>query len=250
MRVGIAHDVEPHGVVEHLFVEVGRPVNHHHPLALGDLHPAQLGVGQRGALEGSDRSGPPDDLVDGGGRSQFLVELPLIAELGEGVHAVGDRVAGGLIARHGQQNDEKPEFVVGKLVPLHVGLNQLGDQVVARVGGAVGGHLHGVHDQLDGRAHGVIGLELRIDVADHLVGPVEEFLALLLRHPHQARDGLQWKLAGNLFDEISGALTSGGLGDGNRPLTQFSPKHLDRAWREGPRDDLAQVGVMRGVHIE
>ena len=78
---------------------------------------------------------------------------------------------------------------------LHIGLHQLGDQIVARVGVAVGGHLHGVHDQLDRRTHRVIGLELRVDVADHLIGPVEEFLAFILGHTHQAGDGLQWQLS-------------------------------------------------------
>ena len=107
---------------------------------------------------------------------------------------MGDRIARCFIARHRQQNDEESELVIGELVALHIGLHQLGDQIIARVRVAVGGHLHGVHDQLDGRSHRIVGLELGVDVADHLVGPVEEFLAFLLGHTHQAGDRLQWQL--------------------------------------------------------
>ena len=250
VRIGVAQNVERHRVVEYLFIEIGRPVDHHHPLALLDLHSAKLGVGQRGALKGGHRGGPSDYFVDGGGRPQLLVELPLVTELSEGVHAMGDRVAGRLVAGHRQQDDEESEFVVGEFVALDVGLHQLGDQVVAGVGASVGGHLHGVHDQLDGGTDRVVGREFRIDVADHLVGPVEEFLALFLRHPHQSGNGLEREFAGDLFDEVAGALLRRGVGNGAGPLAELGAKQFDGAGRESAGDDLAQVGVMRGVHVE
>ena len=51
--------------------------------------------------------------------------------VGERHHALGDRVAGGLVARHRQQDHEEAELVVGELVALDVGLHQLGDEVLA-----------------------------------------------------------------------------------------------------------------------
>ena len=135
-------------------------------------------------------------------------------------------------------------------MPLDVGLHQLGHQIVAWVGVAIGGHLHRVHDQLDGRGHGVVGGELGVGVADHLIGPVEEFLALVLRNAHQSGNGLQWQFARHLLDEVTRALGRGVPNDRRRTLLKFGAQHLHCAWREGPRDDLAQVGVVRGVHIE
>ena len=64
--IRVAQDVERVGVIEDLFVEVGRAVGHHQPLALLDLHAAQLGVFECGPLERRDRGGPPDDLVGRG----------------------------------------------------------------------------------------------------------------------------------------------------------------------------------------
>ena len=37
---------------------------------------------------------------------------------------------------------------------------------------------------------------------------------------------------------------------GRPTLAQLIPEHLDRARRESSRDDLAKVGVMRGIHVE
>ena len=63
VRVGVAEDVEPLRVVEDVLVEVRRPVEQADPLPLLDPLPAELGVGERGALEHRDRRAPPDDLV-------------------------------------------------------------------------------------------------------------------------------------------------------------------------------------------
>ena len=139
------------------------------------------------------------------GRSR-LEQLPLIGELGERHHALGDRVPRRLVARHRQNDDEEAELVVGELVTLDIGLNQLGDEVVAGIVGPLGRHLHAVHHQFGRGGEPVVGGELRILVADQLIGPVEELLALFLRHAHQAGDGLQREFAGHLFDEVAGAL--------------------------------------------
>ncbi len=118
------------------------------------------------------------------------------------------------------------------------------------VRGPVGGHLHGVHDQLDRGGHGVVGLELGVLVADHLVGPVEQLHPVFLRHTQQAGDGLQRKFARHLLDEVAGPLRRRGLHDLPGPLAQVVAQALDGPRREAAGDDLAQVGVLRGVHVE
>ena len=67
----------------------------------------------------------------------------------------------------------------------------IGDDPFRRQDHPVRGHRHSVHDQFDGRPDRVIAGELRIEVADHLIGPVEELLALILGNAHQTGDRLQ-----------------------------------------------------------
>ena len=74
--------------------------------------------------------------------------------------------------------------------------------------------------------------ELGILVADHLVGPVEQLLAVFLRHAHQSGDGLQRQFARHLFDEVAGTLRGGRLGDAPGPLVEVVAQPLD-----GPRGE-------------
>ena len=99
-------------------------------------------------------------------------------------------------------------------------------------------------------AVGVVAGELRVLVADHLVGPVEQLLAVFLRHAHQTGDRLQRQLAGHLLDEVAGALGRGRLGDVVRPFAESSRSDSTARGVNAARDDLAQVGVMRCVHVE
>ena len=96
----------------------------------------------------------------------------------------------------------------------------------------------------------VIGSELGILVAHHLVRPVEQLHAVLLGHAHQAGDGLQRQFAGHLLDEVAGTLGRGGLDDAPGTLVEVVAKPLDGSGGEAARDDLAQPGVLRRVHVE
>ena len=115
---------------------------------------------------------------------------------------------------------------------------------------ALVGHLHRVLDQLDRRHRRVDVGVLGVLAGGHLVGPAEQLVAVLLRHAEQAGDGLQRQLAGHLLDEVAGALGGGGLGDVLGALGEFLLQPSDRAWGETARDDLAQPGVLRCVHVE
>jgi hypothetical protein len=191
VRIRIPQDVEPERIVEHLLVEVRGTVGHHHPLTLLDGHPRQFDILDGRALERRDRRGPPDDLVGGRVGAFAFVELPLLRVLGERDHAVGDGVAGGLVAGNRQQHHEETELVIGELVPVDVGFDQLGHDVLAGLFGADRRELHRVHDQFHCRVAAVVVGELRIIIGDHLIGPVEDLLPVFQRDPDQACDGLQ-----------------------------------------------------------
>ena len=111
MRVRAALDVEPLGVIEDVLVEIGRPVEQADPLPGLDLLAAQDGVDEGGALEYRHGGRPADDLVDRGLRPLGPEQLPLVRVVQEGQHPVRDRVAGGLVARHGKQDHEEAELV-------------------------------------------------------------------------------------------------------------------------------------------
>ncbi len=129
-----------------------------------------------------------------GRRALLLVQLPLVGVLRERDHAVGDRVAGGLVARHREHDHEEAELVVGELLAVDVGLDERRDDVVGRVLAPLLGHRHRVHDQFHRRLRRVDVGELGILAAGHLVGPAEQLVAVVLRDAEQSGDGLQRQL--------------------------------------------------------
>ena len=66
------------------------------------------------------------------------------------------------------------------------------------------GELVGVREQLDERvACWSFVLVLGVVGADHLVRPVEQLAAVLLRHAHDLGDRLQRQLGGDVVDEVA-----------------------------------------------
>ena len=63
--------------------------------------------------------------------------------------------------------------------------------------------------------------ELGVVAADHLVGPVEQLVAVLQRNAEQPGDGLQRQLAGDLEDEVAATRPRGLGGDALRPLVEL-----------------------------
>ena len=166
----------------------------------------------------------------------------------EGQHAVGYRVPGRLVARHGQQDHEVTELVRGERLPV-LRLHQRADDVLARAGPALLGQLQAVADQLGPGGHG-LRLVLRVVRADHLIGPVEDLAAVLLRHPEQLGDGLQRQLAGHVGDEVTGAVGHRGGHDPPGPVGEHLPQAADGPRREAPGDDPAQLGVPGWIAVE
>ena len=113
--VGLAPNVEAVGVLEDLFVAVGRRVPHHDRVALADRLAAQLDVLGGGALELDHDRGPAQDFLDGRGHEfgvgDEVVELVGVVE--QGLDAASDRVAGGFVAGADQQAEVARDFAPG-----------------------------------------------------------------------------------------------------------------------------------------
>ena len=134
--VRAALDVEAERLVEDLFVAVGRDVPHHDLVAGLDLLAAQLEVAHRGAAEVHHRASTsggsprPRRRCSGPGRLRSFCEL--VGVVDEGEDAVRGRVAGRLVAGDGEQQAEELELLLAELVAVDLGVDQPGDDVVAR----------------------------------------------------------------------------------------------------------------------
>jgi len=128
-------------------------------------------------------------------------------------------------------------------------VDKLGDDVVPRAGPVFLRHRHGVADQFGGGGL-TVAVVLRIVIADHLVRPGEDLAPVFLRYPQQFGDRLQWKLGGHVGDEVPGAVRHGHPDDPFRTRRQRLAQAADRPRRETPRDDPAQLGVLRWVDVE
>ncbi len=214
---------------------------------------AQLAVlGQR-APHVDDRRRPPHDLLDRGRCERLVVGPPfraLVGIPGERQDTVADRVAGGLVARDHQQDEERRDL--GRRQPLTVdlGLHQRGRQVLLRVDSAVlgvrGGVRADVHRDLD-ELLVVLGDVLVPEPEDH-VGPVEDLLVVVLGDAHHVADHLQRQRAGQLRDHLTLAVgmcrrsssRRGGVpGPGRTASVRATTLRGER-----PADDVAQPQML------
>jgi hypothetical protein len=168
----------------------------------------------------------------------------------EGEHPVRDGVAGGLVARHGQHQHEEAELVVGQVVPVDLGGDELGDDVVAGAGPPLLGHGQAVAEDLGGRDHAVVVVRGPLVVADHPVRPGEDLAPVLLRHAEQLADRLQRQLHRDVGDEVSGAGLERRGHDAPGAFVQGLAQVADGPGGEAAGDDAAQLGVFGRVHVE
>ena len=133
--VGRAAHVERVRVGEVRRVAVGGAVEQHHLVARPHRLAAEHGVDRERAAHEDHRRGPADDLLDGRRRDAVEVgepDLPLLGVLGEQVQALADGVAGGLVARHDEQDEEARQLVGGEPLAVDLGVDQRGREVVGR----------------------------------------------------------------------------------------------------------------------
>src|SRR3984957_16714500 len=123
VRVRRAGDVEAVGIAEHGLVAVGRVIEQHRLVALAVVMPVHGVVPCQGPPHEQDGRGVTDDLLDRGFEPALQVgeeQGPLLRVLGEQHQPVRERVAGGLVARHHQEDEEGGEFGGGELLPVDV----------------------------------------------------------------------------------------------------------------------------------
>ena len=133
---------------------VPRAVEEAHLVALRDLLASQLGIDDRGPRELHHRRAVPPT-----NSSTAAMIRPSKSSDGHalaGVAVKGDgrqrrRVPRRVVAGHGEQHHERPDVVVGQPLAGNLGVHQIGEEVVARVGAAVLGEL-GAERRTDGRA--------------------------------------------------------------------------------------------------
>ena len=254
MVVRRATDVEPHRIVEHRLVAIGREVVHDHRITCGDGDPGDLGVLRRGPPELHDRARPTDDLL--GHRFEQIgpavaEALHLVGMVEQPVEPVADRVAGRLVAGHRQQQHEDVELVVVELVAL-VRREQGGDDVVAWIVAACLGQLVGIGVELHHRrlalgercaVFGVVG-------TDHAVRPVEDLAAVLDGHPQQLGDGHERQFGSDLGHEVERALLLRAVDDGAGHVAVVALERADHPGREPAVDELAEAGVVGRIGLE
>ena len=135
-------------------------------------------------------------------------QLVLVGVVAERVHAVRDRVARRLVAGDREQQEEEVEVHLRQAVAVDLGVEQRRDDVVARHLAAFGRERVGVHEHLDLRVlHLFVGDDvLGVLAADHPVAPLEELVAVLLRHAEHLGDHLERELGRDVDDEVGLAL--------------------------------------------
>jgi len=112
---------------------------------------------------------------------------------GQGHHRVAGGLLGGVVARRGQQDQERPDLLVGEPVTVHLGIDDLGHQIVARVGAAELGQLDTRAGQQQHLVDGVLRALLERGVlvvahAEQLLGGLGDRRLVRRRHPEHVHD--------------------------------------------------------------
>ena len=261
MSVRVAVDTKAERIVEDIFVTVGRRIEQHHAVALGDLLPTDHSVNRRCSFHVVDGRRPSNDLLDGG-----LHEFRMILQLAElvgvfekGAHPPDQRVLGGVVA--GAEDDQvvadglhRPErFTIDRRVRQHarevtgrIGSAALDDAVEQRV------ELHPqVHDRL--LSISALTLEVGVIECEQFVGEAQDVGLLLAGHAEHVGEDAKWVGGGDIACEL--ALPFATLA--RQPVHDFACTAIDvgiegsdRAWREDVARDLAYIAVLGRIHLD
>ena len=215
VRVGIAADVEAQRVIEDRLVEVARDEPVGDLVVLLDLLAAELGVAGGGAAEVVDRGRPAEDLVGRrSGQARVVAEpLELVGVLEQGEQTVGDGVAGRLVAGDRQQQEVDVEVALVQRTAVDLGLDELGDDVLARALAPLVGELAAVVEHVLGRRVGEgqvpVGLrDLRVDrelgvvLAEQRVAELDQVAVIGLRRAEHLGEDPHRQLRRDLGDEV------------------------------------------------
>ena len=194
--------------LEHDFVAVGARVEHQELVALADATALELAVFEGIASHVHDGRAEAEHLLDRRGQERTVRSQPLerLGMLEKQQQPVRDQVASRLVARDGEQQEERVELERAEALALDLAVEQRAHQVVTGGREPVLRESIGEEEHLLGRpgrfleSHDVFG----ILVSDHPVAPVEDVVAGRLRDPEQFCDHAQRQLGGDVDDEIAG----------------------------------------------
>ena len=132
VRRGVATDVEAVGIREVAFVVVRRAHEHVEVRARGGCRHRRAPCRGCTAREQHERRLPAQALLDGHapelGILAYRVELVRMGE--EPEQQTPERAVGRLDPRRQQQSQECEELLVGEVLPVDLGLDELGDEIV------------------------------------------------------------------------------------------------------------------------
>ena len=113
-------------------------------------------------------------------------------------------VARGLVARHREQQHEHVELELGQLLAVDLGVDELGDDVVAGVARVVARSLAYAYSAADAScAPSAAPSNSGSSAPIMRVRPLEDQAAVLLRHAHDLGDRLQRQLRREVDDEVA-----------------------------------------------
>ena len=256
VRVGLAPDVEPVGFGEDVLVAVGRRVEEHQLVAFVQQLPAELDVLGHGAAHVLDRRHPTQQLLDGD-REPVRVgrqRRQLVGPFEQGQHAAAQHVARRLVAADQDQERLVHDGLVVEAVAVDLGLAQLGDEVVARVGPAVGDD---AELQLAEAEHGLgprlrlLGRRVERGGAEQVVGPMEQIVVGVGVEPEQLGDHHERQRGGHVPHEVARPGFADAVDD-EAAVPRDRALHLGDAPRREPAVDqrapLVVLGVVHGDH--
>src|SRR3569833_487296 len=251
LAAGVTMDVQLGGVVERLFVPVGRECDRDDALALADQFAADLDVGHRDPRGGQvgDREVAQELLGHVRGQVGVALELgELVGVLQQGHRAQRDHVRAGLMPGDEQQPGHAGELVVvvppGLLIPHH----QTAEQVLSRVLPLVGDELAEVVLELHEAGHPVLG---GAGPAHHHLGVLVEEVVVLQGHAEQCADHRGRHRQGELLDEVDRRLLGEHRGEALVDDLLDARAHLPHPpVGELGGDHLPVRRVLRRVHAE
>src|SRR5436309_897031 len=250
-----ARGVETVGIAPERLVAVRRVVPEDDLVAGADRLPAELRVVRRRAPEVDHRRGPAHDLLDRGRRDALEVGHPpraLGGEVGERPHAVADRVARRLVAGDHEEDEERPELLAGEALPVDLGLDERGGDVLACARAPVlRGRLR-VLEGLERRCDQLVAAArvLRIADAEDDVRELEDAPVVRRGDAHHVADDAERERRRHLLDEIARPLGGHRVDDPARLRAHGLFDLPDGARREPGAHQLSELRVPRGVHVD
>ena len=264
--VRVPADVESVGLREGVRVAVRRDVPEGGLVAPAHRSAVKVEIPGEGAPEVHGHRGPAEDLL--GGR---LEQRPVAMGFAEGVvggrmieqrqEAVGNGVAGGLVARHDEQQEEVLELQFGERPASGILGEHRGDDVFGRTAEPLladparvfeDGARRRAPERQQAEGLGVLLIDdrhrkLGVGVRDQRVPPLHEFAGVLLGNAQDAAEHPDGQLAGDLLHEVQLAQLEGPVEHAGGELThRFFAGGDGFSGKAGP-DQPAKPGVLGAV---